>query len=447
MQDYLAGQTVTKTTAKRPAMTPIDDHPLRYTLVNELHARPFPSVGVPAHVVYLAIKEPQDAANRDRSKDHAHLCALLTRYGGALPPLGETHYSGEIGRHTLKWESHTEFTTFLAYAPGVSARPFDPAEAEVFPADWIQSAPGKRLAAVSIRIEELPEDPEQILPFIDAWFVPESLVCTWVLEEGAVIATDFRIDPAGQMRFAVFVRPGTGEGRIGRIVLRLCELETYRAMSMLGLGRARWLTQKLNALDPELTALVEIMNDDAHPAEDTLHRLLEVSTELESLAVTHNFRFAATAAYEAIVAERVEVLRESRFAGRQKFSEFMNRRYDPAMRTVKSAEARLNAMVERAARAGELLRTRVDVARQAQNQKLLESMDRRSDLQLRLQRTVEGLSVVAISYYAVSLAAYAVYPIAKELGISKEMAVAGLTPFVVAVVWLALRRIRNGVGH
>ena len=125
----------------------------------------------------------------------------------------------------------------------------------------------------------------------------------------------------------------------------------------------------------------------------------------------------------------------------------MNRRYDPAMRTVKSAEVRLNAMVERAARAGELLRTRVDVARQAQNQKLLESMDRRSDLQLRLQRTVEGLSVVAISYYAVSLAAYAVYPIAKEIGISKEMAVAGLTPLVVAVVWLALRRIRNGVGH
>ncbi|ETD84814.1 DUF3422 family protein [Rhodobacter capsulatus] len=428
-------------------MTPIDDHPLRYALVNELHARPFPSVGAPAHVVYLAIKEPFDAANRDRARDHAHLCDLLTRYGAAIPPGDVTHYSGEIGRHTLKWDSHTEFTTFLAYAPGVSTRPFDPAEAEVFPSDWIQSAPGRRLAAVSIRIEDLPEETEAILPLIDSWFVPESLVCTWVLEETAVIATDFRIDSAGQMRFAVFAKPGTGQGRIGRIVQRICELETYRAMSMLGLGRARALTQTLNALDPELTNLVALMNDDAHPAEDTLHRLLEVSTELESLAVTNTFRFSATAAYEAIVNERVEVLRESRFHGRQKFSEFMNRRYDPAMRTVKSAEVRLNAMVERAARAGELLRTRVDVARQAQNQKLLESMDRRSDLQLRLQRTVEGLSVVAISYYAVSLAAYAVYPIAKEIGISKEMAVAGLTPLVVAVVWLALRRIRNGVGH
>ena len=428
-------------------MTPIDDHPLRYALVNELHARPFPALGVPAHVIYLAIKEPHDAANRDRSKDHDHLVNLLTRYGAALPPDRVTHYSGEIGRYTLKWESHTEFTTFLAHAPGVSERPFDPAEAEVFPDDWLQAAPGRRIAAVSIRIEELPEDHAQVQAKIDSWFVPESLVCAWVLDEGAVVATDFRIDSAGQMRFAVFVQPGTGEGRVGRIVLRLCEMETYRAMSMLGLGRARDLTQKLNSLDAELTALVDTMNDDAHPAEDTLHRLLEVSTELESLAVTNTFRFSATAAYEAIVNERVEVLRESRFYGRQKFLEFMMRRYDPAMRTVKSAEVRLNAMVDRAARAGELLRTRVDVVRQAQNQKLLESMDRRSDLQLRLQRTVEGLSVVAISYYAVSLAAYAVYPLAKEIGISKEMAVAGLTPLVVAVVWLALRRIRNGVGH
>lgn len=427
-------------------MTPIDDHPLRYALVNELHARPFPSFTVPAHVVYLAIKDPQDAANRDRARDHAHLVDLLTRNGAAPPPEAATHYTGTLGRYTLKWESHTEFTTFLAHAPGVSARPFDPAEAEVFPADWIEAAPGRRIAAVSIRIEELPDDPEAVIAATEDWFVPESLVCAWVLEEAAVIATDFRIDPNGQMRFAVFIRKGTGPGRVGRIVQRICELETYRAMSMLGLGRARNLTKRLNALDPELSGLVAGMNDDAQPAEGTLHRLLAVSTELESLAVSNNFRFSATAAYEAIVKERVEVLRETRFHGRQKFSEFMLRRYDPAMRTVKSAEVRLNAMIERAARAGELLRTRVDVERQAQNQMLLESMDRRADLALRLQHTVEGLSVVAISYYAVSLAGYITYPIAKALHLSKEMALAVLAPLVILGVWAMVRRIRKGFG-
>ncbi|MEX1663058.1 DUF3422 family protein [Thioclava sp. 15-R06ZXC-3] len=427
-------------------MDPISDHPQRYALVNELHARPYPRLSVPGHAVYVAFKEPHNAANRDRAKDQEHLQALLTRAGATPPQTGITHYAGRIGRHELKWESHTEFTTYLAFAPGTSARPFDPAETEVFPPSWIASGPGGRLAAVQIRIEELPANPDDIDPFLEQWFVAESLVCTWVLDGAAVVAGDFRIDPNGQMRFAVFVRPGTGPGRIGRTVQRLCELETYRAMSMLGLTRGRDLSHRLNALDPKLTALVEGMGDDARSAEATLHGLLEISAELESLAVQHSFRFSATGAYEAIVRERVESLRENRFEGRQKLSEFMARRYDPAVRTVKSAETRLRQMVTRAARAGELLRTRVDVERSAQNQKLLESMDRRSDLQLKLQHTVEGLSVVAISYYAVSLAGYLAYPVAKQVGISKELMVAGLTPLVILMVWLMIRRIHNSVG-
>lgn len=143
--------------------------------------------------------------------------------------------------------------------------------------------------------------------------------------------------------------------------------------------------------------------------------------------------------------QRVQILRETRFNGRQTFAEFMMRRYDPAMRTVKSAERRLSEMAERAERAGELLQTRVDVERSAQNQKLLESMDRRADLALRLQHTVEGLSVVAISYYAVNLAAYAAYPVAEPLGLSKGMMTAVLTPAVILLVWLMIRRIRRAM--
>ena len=161
------------------------------------------------------------------------------------------------------------------------------------------------------------------------------------------------------------------------------------------------------------------------------------------MVARNSFRFGATAAYEAIVHDRIQVLREHRFDGRQTFNEFMMRRYDPAMRTVKSTERRLAAMADRAIRAGELLRTRVDVERSAQNQKLLESMDRRADLQLRLQKTVEGLSVVAISYYAVSLASYAAYPLAGALGLSKAELTAALTVPVVGAVWWMLRRIQK----
>lgn len=424
-------------------MPPIEDHPLRYALVNELHARPFPSLEAPCHAVYVAIKEPVDAANRDRTRDTAHLLELLDRNGTVHPQPGATHFSAQMGRHTLKWESHTEFVTYSAFCPGVADRPFDPLKTEVFPSDWLARAPGKRITSVLIRVELMPASEDEIGGRLEDWFVAESLACATVLDGAAIVAGDFRIDQAGHMRFAVFVRPGTSPRRIGRIVQRLCEIETYRAMSMLGLGRARDLGARLNALDPQLSALVGAMTEGAGRAEDTLNDLLRISAELETLAVRFSFRAGATAAYEAIVNDRIAVLREARFGGRQSFAEFMRRRYDPAMRTVKSAEVRLIAMVERAARAAELLRTRVDVDRSAQNQQLLESMDRRSDLQLRLQATVEGLSVVAISYYAVNLATYLAYPLTEPLALSKGVVTAALTPVVVVAVWWMVRRIRK----
>jgi uncharacterized membrane-anchored protein len=392
----------------------------------------------------MALME-DDGAGRDRTGDRAHLLALLDRHGSTHPQPTATHFSGPIGRSELKWESHTEFVTYTAFTPGLSARPFDPTDAASFPQDWRDKAPGRVAASVLIRVEELPVSEEAMMTKLETWFVAESLAVARVVDGSAVVAGDFRIDPDGNMRFAVFVRSDTGARRVGRIVQRLCEIETYRAMSMLGLIKARELTTTLNALDPRLSALVTGLDAQDRPAEDALHDLLAIASELESLAMQSSFRFGATTAYEAIVTQRIQALREDRLSGRQTFGEFMMRRYDPAMRTVKSTAARLHSMAERAQRAAELLRTRVDVERSAQNQMLLASMDRRADLALRLQHTVEGLSVVAISYYAVSLAAYVAAPLVEEIGITKPLAMALITPIVVLAVWLAIRRIRRSM--
>ncbi|MEM6355641.1 MAG: DUF3422 family protein, partial [Pseudomonadota bacterium] len=156
-------------------------------------------------------------------------------------------------------------------------------------------------------------------------------------------------------------------------------------------------------------------------------------------------RFAAARAYQAIVQERIDMMREQRLIGRQLFSEFMLRRFDPAMRTVRAVESRLEGLATRASRTADLLRTRVDVALQAQNQDLLTSMDRRAALQLSLQETVEGFSVVAISYYAVSLAGYALTPLADDFGVEKDLLVAMTVPVVVLCVWSFVSRIRRRV--
>ena len=423
-------------------MPTIEDHPLRYRLANELHARPYPSMAPPCTAVFLAMQQPEATAGPDPERDLQHLIALLDRHGAPHPPPGATHYSGRIGRHVLKWERHTEFVTYTAFSEGLGERAFDPVEFDVFPAQWLARAPGLRITSALLRIVQRPED-GGIETALQDWFVPESLAVAEVLDGAGIAAGDFRIDPAGHLRFAVFAGPGTGARRIGRLVQRLCEIETYKAMSMLGFAKAREMAGRIGDLDAQLTRLMTDMTGAAVSAEQTLHQLLAISAELETMAARTSFRFGATGAYEAIVGQRVQALRETRFAGRPTFAEFMVRRYEPAMRTVQSTERRLQALADRAMRAGDLLRTRVDVERSAQNQALLASMDRRADLQLRLQHTVEGLSVVAISYYAVSLAGYLLAPLAEVAELGKATLTAIITLPVVALVWALVRRIRN----
>ncbi len=423
-------------------MPPIADHPLRYAMANELHARPFPSVGAPSRAAYLAIKPAINAAGRDRAADRAHLIDLLDRFGAQHPQPDATHFFGTIGRHQLKWESHTEFVTYTVFGEGMADRPFDAATFGVFPDEWLEAAPGVRVTSALIRIEVTDGD-DGIIDKARAWFVPESLAISRVIEDDLVVAGDFRIDQAGHMRFAVFARPHVGNRRVGRVVQRLCEVETYKAMSMLGLSRARSLGPKMGEFDTRLTSLLEDMRSKTADPAVVLDALLEVSAEIENTIAKSSFRFGATGAYEKIVNQRIGVLREERFEGRQTFGEFMMRRFDPAMRTVKSTEDRLHAMSNRALRAGDLLRTRVDVERSAQNQELLTSMDKRADLQLRLQRTVEGLSVVAISYYAVNLVLFLLGPLEENYAISKALMAAVATPVVLLLVWFLVNRIRR----
>ncbi|MEL7183947.1 MAG: DUF3422 domain-containing protein [Pseudomonadota bacterium] len=422
----------------------LTDHPRRYELANELHARPFPALTPPCRAAYLAVKRENDAANRDRSVDRAHLETLLDRFGADHPAPGATHFFGKLGKNWLKWESHTEFVTYTLFSDGVAERPFDGSTFGVFPVDWLAEVPGVRVTSALIRVEAKCDDAE-IPKKLDDWFVPESLATSRVLDDSAVIASDFRIDSNGHVRFAVFAHEGTGKRRVGRIVQRLCEIETYKTMAMLTLPRARALSSDLGTMDTQLSGLVGALREGRAQTEETLSGLLSIGSDLETMLARSSFRFGAMEAYDALVQQRISVLREERFEGLQTFTEFMMRRFDPAMRTCRSVQRRMEAMAERAKRAGDLLSTRVNVDRSEQNAQLLKSMDDRAAAQLQLQKTVEGLSVVAISYYALGLVSSLLYPLGARAGISKEMVMALVVLPVVALVWWAVRRIRRGI--
>lgn len=429
----------------------LDEHPKRYGLANELHARPFQPMPAPGRVVHLAFKEPEAAAEREPESDRGHLIAFLDRHGAAHPSPDANHYINDFGPFRLTWERHTEFVSYTLYEQGETDDLFSGDLVEVFPQDWLSAAPGKVVAAIQIEIVAA-EDTDAADRLLEGRlrraFTMESLASARVLDGAGVAFGDFRIDAEGFTRFAVAVTASGGPRRIGRLVQRLIEIETYRTLAMLALPIARRTAKRLNEIEREMTRLIALVAEQSEgtprgAAEGAiLAELTALAAELEALSARTAFRFGAGRAYEALVQSRTEALREERLKGRQLFSEFMARRFDPAMRTVHAAEARIADLSTRSGRIAALLSTRVNVAVEAQNQSLLESMDRRAALQLRLQETVEGLSIIAISYYAVSLAGYILAPLARP-ELSKDTLTGLVAVPIVLIVIGMVRRMRR----
>ena len=207
-----------------------------------------------------------------------------------------------------------------------------------------------------------------------------------------------------RFKFIVAGNNGTGPRQAGRSIARLMEINTYRILSLMALPIARALGPALAACERELTEITRLLID-ARDADEPLlfERLTRLEAEIESTLSQNLHRFSAAAAYDDLVHRRIAELREERLAGMQTFREFTDRRLAPAMNTCRTTALKLESLSQRVARATQLLATRVEITREGQSQRLLESMHRRAGLQLRLQETVEGLSVAAITYYIVGL--------------------------------------------
>jgi uncharacterized membrane-anchored protein len=179
-------------------------------------------------------------------------------------------------------------------------------------------------------------------------------------------------------------------------------------------------------------------------AEQLLDDITALAADLEADAASSLYRFGASRAYDEIVNDRLDALAEEPVTGYDTWRSFLERRVAPAMRTCRSVEDRLANLSEKLARAATLLRTKVDVAVEKQNRDLLHSMNTRAKLQLRLQQTVEGLSVAAVSYYVVGLIGYVAKGSGiKHFGISDATITAVAVPIVVLAIWLVVRRIRR----
>ena len=421
-------------------MPEFKEHDLRYSLVNEVHARPFEQLRPPLRASHIAMLHTEPGAMRD----HRHVAELCESHGLPVPNEGATHYSADFGAFRLKWEWHSEFATYTFFRGGEFTDPFARPAINRVSEDWLAGLPGELLVAVNIAVEHR-DAPERSIGDLGEFLVADSLAGSRMAGGNAVAWTDFRLHEDGFGR--ILVRDvGLRSRQAGRLVQRLLEIETYRTMALRTLPLAREAGAEITDAAGELNEIAERMPqiEGLEDEKAMLDRLTRLAARLERLASRNSYRFSAAAAYYALVETRVGELREERIEGLQTIDEFMDRRMLPAMRTCQSTATRQDRLAERVARATTLLRTRVDLAMEAQNRDLLRSMDRRARLQLRLQETVEGLSVAAISYYLVGLVGYAAKGVAAAgLPVPVELVTGLSIPVVVLIVWSALQRVRR----
>jgi uncharacterized membrane-anchored protein len=179
-----------------------------------------------------------------------------------------------------------------------------------------------------------------------------------------------------------------------------------------------------------------------------LEELTRLAAHIEHVVARTNARFSATRAYYGLIQRSIAQLREQRLPGLQTFDEFIERRLAPAVRTCESVGERLTTLATRVSRASDLLRTRIDIGIAEQNRDLLASMDRRALLQLRLQQTVEGLSIVVLSYYGVGLVGYLAKGL-KQAGVAlnADLVTGMAVPLVVGLVFAGIYYRRRKLGH
>jgi uncharacterized membrane-anchored protein len=429
-----------------------EDDADRRRVHDEIHARPVAPIRVPALVTQIAV------LNHDLpvADELAHVRRLARTFGQEVPEADPTFAQLLLGDFTLRWERHGEYSLYAVTQPLDPDALWDAQDPDLLavvatPEGWLADIPGRTLVALQVLVARDPltgiggTDPGPAVERAQGLLGPGRLLGSTIKDGSARLFTTYRLRPDGTSRFLLLCGDVT-EGRAGRMASGLADLETYRTLAMMAFPAARQLQLRLAAVEARLAELTRAIDEVGADDGALLHALMQQAAELETDTATYSTRFAATRAYHGIVRSRIADLRGTSVSGMTGVFTFLDRRLLPAMATVEATADRLRAATAHLARAADLLRTRVDITTEAQNQELLRSLDRGQRTQLRLQETVEGLSIAAISYYVVGLVGY-LGKGAKAWGlhVNVDLVTGAAIPFAVAAVWWTLRRVKARV--
>jgi uncharacterized membrane-anchored protein len=418
----------------------IPDYSERLELYTELNTVAYELLAPPVQLSHLVLMSERHWVDQER-KLIAELCA---RYGINPPNTYENDFSADFGEFRLRWERHTEYSTYTVYRAKSFEIPFEHPAISYVPQAWLTHLPGELLVAAHIALEDRSR-PKRSLHELAALFASGTVIGSKVAGGAASVWSDNQIHRDNFARILIHDE-NLRSRQVGRLVQRLLEIETYRMLAMLPLPVTREIIPQLARADQRLAELIA-SNVEMTTIEDEqrlLEELTRLAAEIERLSAQTSHRFNASRAYYDIVKLRITELREERIEGLQMLQEFMIQRLSSAMGTCELVHTKIETLSMRLGRASALLRTRVDLSMEAQIRDLLKSMDDRAHVQLRMQETVEGLSVVVLSYYLLGILGYGLKAL-KAAG--HDVDVELLTGLAIPVVVLSVFFIVTGLRH
>lgn len=422
------------------------DYALRHALNDELHIHPYEPLTPPERVLYLAMLVTPE----ERHIEDDHLAVLAQQMGGAEPIHRGNQVRYYFGDLRLKVERHQEFTRykFVYHVPEVtSEEPFAKEVVSLLPADWLAGIPGQTLTALDIAVMPYAKEADHaaMLECYAGQFDTDSFTASQFGRSKGLALTDFVIRENGLMRVLLLTRAQL-PSQNGRMLLRVIEMETYRMLALMALPDARNLLHQLPEADQKLTLLTHaIAQGDGVDDEELLEELTALAANVEQLVAANYRRLSASRAYFDLVFKRLQDLREEPVEKAPSIGGILARRLEPARTTCESVSRWLDQLSQRVAHASDLLRTRIEVRHERQNQDLLTAMNKRFQLQLRLQQAAELLSVAIFTYYATNLVAYVVEELEVLLGIPGDplLIKAVVSPVLAATALYFLFRMRK----
>lgn len=412
----------------------------RQMLHDELNADVYELINIPSQLSQLVLLSDRQQTNRERQL----VIQLCEQFGVRILNQAFDQLSVELGDFRLRWERHTEYSSYIFYRDGEFDEPFAKPAIAYVPQEWLAQLPGEILVATHIELEDR-RRPGRSLRELAALFCSNAVIGSKVSAGSASVWSDNQIHPDGFSRFLVH-DDNLRSRQVGRLVQRLLEIETYRMLTILPLSMTREIIPLLEQYEDQLVELMTA-NTALHAIDDEqqlLVSLTALASEIQRISAQSSHRFGASQTYHTIMQQRITELREGRIEGLQMLYEFRKQRVTSAMGTFELVRTRLETLSLRVERATSMLRTRVDISMESQIRDLLKSMDNRAHLQLRLQETVEGLSVVVLSYYLLGITGYGLKAVkAAGFDIDIELMTGLAIPVVVTIVFLAIRRFRR----